>query len=122
MVREDSEPPVLADIVPSGPVAGKRPSIRATVTDNLSGIKDVRVTCDGKWMLFAYDPERQAIEWEQDEDLLAGTHELEFCVTDCAGNVTSQKHVITCLDESQAPAKKQQAPQKKPANKKVAGR
>ena len=122
MVREDDEAPVLTDIVPSEPVAGKRPAIRATVTDSLSGIKDVRVTCDGQWLLFAYDPERQVIEWEQDEDLSVGQHELVFAITDCAGNTTPCKHQVCVLDKPQAPAQKQQTAQQKPANKKVSGR
>jgi len=89
-VMEDSQPPVIAGIVPAagaGPTS-QRPAIAATVTDVGSGVADVAVTCNGKWLLMAYDPERRRVEWEQDEDLPDGPKELRFAATDRAGNKT----------------------------------
>ena len=88
-VMEDTEPPVIADIV-AGP--GARPTIAATVRDVGSGVADVTVTCNGQWLLMAYDPERRRVEWEQDEDLPEGPKELRFTVTDGAGNTATAEH------------------------------
>jgi len=87
-VLEDNLAPTISEIVPSGPVPAseKRPKISAKVSDTGSGMRNVTVTCDGQWLLVAYDPERGRIEWEQDEDLPDGPWELVFTAIDEAGN------------------------------------
>jgi hypothetical protein len=90
-VLEDDKPPAISNIVveKSANGAPRRPSIRATVSDVGSGVADVTVTCDGQWLLMAYDPERNRIEWEKDEDLPENPQELVWTVSDKAGNTTS---------------------------------
>ncbi len=53
------------------------------------GIYEATVTCNGQWLLVGYDPERNRIEWEKDEDLPGGPKELTFIVRDNAGNSTT---------------------------------
>lgn len=96
-IMEDDKAPV---VTPASPPAGyqaknKRPRISATVTDAGSGIADITVTCGEQWLLTAYDPEHNRIEWERDADLPPGTQEITIRVTDKAGNVTIRKFAIT---------------------------
>ena len=92
---EDDVPPAISEIaIERGADAhSKRPAIHAKVTDIGSGIADITVTCNGQWLLMAYDPERNVIEWEQDEDLPAGHKEFLFTVTDGAGNTTTANKI-----------------------------
>ena len=68
-----------------------RPEIRARVTDNASGIADVQITANGKWLLAEYDPfdsPAATITWLRDEDLPLGENEIVIRAADGAGNVT----------------------------------
>ncbi|HOD50168.1 MAG TPA: M23 family metallopeptidase [Candidatus Hydrogenedentes bacterium] len=68
-----------------------RPEIRARVTDNASGIADVQITANGKWLLAEYDPfdsPAATITWLRDEDLPLGENEIVIRAVDGAGNVT----------------------------------
>jgi hypothetical protein len=89
-VLEDARPPSISNIVMGEEKTGaRRPKIEAAVSDAGSGIADARVTCNGRWLLFAYDPEQGRISWEQDEDLPEGAREFVFTVTDKAGNAAT---------------------------------
>jgi len=89
-VLEDDRPPSISSIVVGEEKTGaRRPKIEAAVSDAGSGIADARVTCNGQWLLFAYDPEQGRISWDQDEDLPEGAREFVFTVTDKAGNVAT---------------------------------
>ena len=90
-VLEDNQPPTIRDIVPAkdAAISGDRPTIRARIADTGSGIEAYRITCNGQWLLTAYDPERGTIEWEQDQDLPKAPRELRLTVTDAAGNTTT---------------------------------
>ncbi len=91
-VMEDIAPPVISNIQPaSGSVINtSRPVIRALLADQGSGIDSFRVTCNGKWLLTAYDPEEGTLVWEQDEELAGGDIELVFELSDRAGNRSMQ--------------------------------
>ncbi len=81
---EDTAPPVISDIAIGA--AGLRPAISANVTDDLSGIARVDITCNGQWLLAAYDPEANTVTWERDQDLPPPPWELAVIATDQAGN------------------------------------
>ena len=91
MAMEDDTPPTFSNVTPPEGYAAetRRPKIRADVADNGSGIAGFRITCGGRWLLAAYDPERNQIFWERDEDLPSGSQELVFTLTDAAGNSRS---------------------------------
>ena len=63
--------------------------------DKGSGIREYSITFRGKWLLAAYDPEREFLDWEQDEDRPIGPGDLVFQITDHAGNVTHRVLSIT---------------------------
>jgi murein DD-endopeptidase MepM/ murein hydrolase activator NlpD len=116
-ILEDDKPPAVSDIVVGNQktVATKRPTISAAVSDPGSGIGDTRVTCNGRWLLFAYDPERGRMTWEQDEDLPEGPKELVFTATDKAGNATRVARTIE--PKAVTPAKPKAAVPKAPSAK-----
>ncbi len=90
-ILEDDRLPSVSNIVFEKGMtsATKRPKIGAAVSDVGSGIENTNVTCNGQWLLFAYDPESGRISWERDEDLPPGPKEFVFTVTDKAGNSSS---------------------------------
>lgn len=96
-VLEDTAAPVIRDLEPAdgATVSGRRPAIRARVSDVGSGIADIRVTVGGQWLLTAYTPDEDRIHWMQDRDLPSGTHPLVVTVTDRAGNATTVTRTIT---------------------------
>ncbi len=87
-VMQDKVVPTIEGVLPTQgrKSTTKRPTISATVDDRGSGVIKANATCDGKWLLMEYDPERKRLEWARDQDLPAGPHEIEFTVTDRAGN------------------------------------
>lgn len=87
-VLEDQSAPEWSSIHPEADstVPSRRPSIRAKVRDEGSGLKRVDAWCDTNWLLMAYDPEHDQVTWEQDMDLPAGAHQLRFRAVDEAGN------------------------------------
>ncbi len=89
-VLKDDQKPVISNIVPNHGthLEHRLPRIAATVSDGGSGLAEIEVTCGGQWLLMAYDPERNHLEWERDQDLPSGRQELRFHVTDKAGNTT----------------------------------
>ena len=97
---EDTAPPLVRAVRPAEGAAlpSRRPPIHARVQDTGSGIREYSITFRGNWLLAAYDPEREIIEWEQDEDLPSGPGDLVFRITDHAGNVTHRTLTIIVPD------------------------
>jgi hypothetical protein len=95
-VIEDDQPPRELEFAPGGtaPINSARPRIHASVSDAGSGIAAWSLRCDGRWLLSAYDPEAGRVDWERDEDLAAGAHEITLKLTDNAGNSSTAKHAI----------------------------
>ncbi len=60
--------------------------IRLRIRDDLAGIDSYAGYVDGRWVLFAYDPKRDLIEYEFDDRVPPGPHTLSVVVTDQAGN------------------------------------
>jgi hypothetical protein len=88
-VLEDTASPLIRKVTPQdGPTTSRRPAVSARVSETGSGIAGITVTANGQWLLCAYDPEQERIDWERDEDLPVGAVTLTITVTDRAGNTS----------------------------------
>ncbi len=96
-VLVDSHMPQISDVSPSegAVLTSSRPRVRAKVSDQGSGIAGVTVTFGGDWLLCGWDPETGWVEWEQDNNLKSGEHELVITLTDRAGNTTVNRRTLT---------------------------
>lgn len=97
MTIEDNTPPSVRNITimadGSNPTA--RPTIRAEVTDEGSGLYRVDATVNGEWIIMRYDPELDEVIWEQDQDLPEGNHQLTIRARDRAGNEEERSRYLT---------------------------
>jgi hypothetical protein len=91
-VFADETNPRVGPVTVAGP--RPRPRIEVPVADDGAGIEDYEVTAGGDWLLTAYDPERNVLEWERDRDLPAAATSLAIVVTDGAGNTTRLDHPL----------------------------
>jgi hypothetical protein len=68
-----------------------RSRVEFNISDNLSGIAEIRATVDGKWVRMHYDPKRTLIwhDAKQDGVIQATSQLFELTVTDARGNVAS---------------------------------
>ncbi len=68
-----------------------RSRVEFNISDNLSGIAEIRATVDGKWVRMHYDPKRTLIwhDAKQDGVIQATSQLFELTVTDERGNVAS---------------------------------
>ncbi len=87
---------LMPRVVPSfkeGANLAGRSYVRVTVTDDLSGVSEYRVTVDGKWILAAYDPKNRRFEVELRGDKITkgGRHNIVVSVTDNSGNTNNFK-------------------------------
>ncbi|MDP3437779.1 MAG: M23 family metallopeptidase [Bacteroidales bacterium] len=85
-------PRVLPSFKDGANLAG-RSYIRFTVSDDLSGIAEYRVTIDDKWILAAYDPKNRRVEVELRSDKITKgeRHNIIVSVTDNSGNTNNFK-------------------------------
>ncbi len=91
MAMEDDQPPLLNELRPAEgfQTSSLRPTIQATIADPGSGIASYEVSANNRWLLTAYDPELNRVQWEADHDLSPGDWAITFRITDRAGNVTT---------------------------------
>lgn len=89
-ILADEKPPTIGPVKIGGKLP--RPTIEIPVRDNGSGIDQYEVLCGGDWLLTAYDPERNVLEWERDRDLPAGAESVNVKVTDASGNTVVNEY------------------------------
>lgn len=86
---EDTAAPAVALKTPAANATTiMRPEIKISIRDEGSGIAEANAWANGRWLLMAYDPEENALEWERDTDLETGDNVIEVRVVDVAGNVS----------------------------------
>lgn len=100
----DNRPPTVEIISPKNGsiLTNKQPEIHIRYRDNLSkisGEENFGLILDGKFCISELDPELQLINFTPEEPLPAGTHQLQFWMTDRAGN-RSQKNISFTIKES----------------------
>jgi hypothetical protein len=93
---EDTLPPKIThvSILEGMRIKANKPKIKATLTDDLSGIvsdEQVVVEIDGEWMIPEYDPEKQILVVQPLSPLSTGKHLLMIWVRDRAGNESEVK-------------------------------
>jgi hypothetical protein len=93
MVALDTIPPVITPGFKEGENLSGRSYLRFTVRDNLSGVSDIKVFIDDRWILSAYDPKNRRVETELRSDKIKrGTkHKIEISVSDNRGNINNFK-------------------------------
>ncbi len=100
--------PTITGVVPaadSAPATNRRPEIRARVADNASGVSDIRVSANGKWLLAEFDPfdsPAATVTWLRDEDLPFGENHIVIRVTDAVGNVSEVSRAIHIIEDPAA--------------------
>ncbi len=62
------------------------------VSDNLSGIRKYNLFIDNKWMLMEYEPKKQLLFYEIENDISKGLHTMIIEVTDDKGNSEKQEY------------------------------
>ena len=68
---------------------------RFRVTDNLSGVKTIRCSIDGKWILAEYEPKTNKIWGEIPAWIKSGKHEFKLVVLDAKGNKAEYQRSVT---------------------------
>jgi hypothetical protein len=88
-IKVDTLPPVIAALNPSvhKNLAGVS-SVKFTIRDDLSGIKNYRGTINGQWILMEFDPKEDLLIYEIDEHLPPGSSKFRLVVTDLKDNRT----------------------------------
>jgi hypothetical protein len=75
-----------------------RPTVTAILDDGLSGVDEISVRIDGRWLVTEYDPESGAIRARPHFNLTLGKHRLDIIVTDKQGNVRHHKGEFSFVD------------------------
>lgn len=86
-VRIDTIPPKINPInIVNNKNIGTQASIKASITDNLSGIKSYNAYIDDKWELMVFDQKYNLLTLHLDPSLIAGKHTFKLVVEDQRGN------------------------------------
>lgn len=70
----------------------------ATISDQLSGIKEYQVKIDDKWVLAYYEPKENLISGRIPDFVKCGIHNFSIKVTDFCSNSTSQTQTFTLIN------------------------
>jgi len=91
-VFADETPPAVGP----GKITGSRPRprIQIPVRDAGSGIDHYEMTAGDQWLLTAYDPERNILEWERDHDFPQNATSVAVRITDAAGNTAATNYQL----------------------------
>lgn len=91
----DTKPPVIQPISPSQ--WKKRGYIRVRISDNLSGIKNMRATINGKFALFSNDMKSPIYQYKINPGRIGKnrTHTLHILAEDACGNSTEYTTTFT---------------------------
>ena len=87
-MRIDTVPPSIRSIFPreGARIKASRPEFKAKLDDTLSGIREITIRLDGKWLIPDYDPESGWVRATPHFNLSLGKHSFEIIVADKFGN------------------------------------
>ena len=95
-VKIDSIPPKINPInIYNNKNIGYQASIKASITDNLSGIKSYNAYIDDKWTLMIYDLKYNSLTLNLDPALSKGKHTFKLIVEDQCSNVKEYSAVFS---------------------------
>ena len=92
-VAIDTIPPVIREPKNTNITSLKKLEFR--ITDDLSGIGSYRVTVDGKWVLFEYEPKLRSLFCKNDSRLPKGKHTIKVLVIDKKKNSRTEWFTYT---------------------------
>lgn len=72
----------------------KSSTLKMTIKDELSGIKEYTATINGEWVLMEYDPKRNRLTHYFDKNLKSGKHIFKILVSDSKDNLTEYEAVF----------------------------
>lgn len=94
-VRIDTVPPKINPInIYNNKNVGSQSNIKASITDNLSGIKSYKAYIDDQWVLMAYDLKYNLLTHTMDPTLTKGRHIFKLVVSDERGNTKEYSAVL----------------------------
>lgn len=98
--RIDTIPPTIASVSPrdGAQITVGRPEIKAKLEDTLSGIDQITIRLDGKWLIPEFDPESGWVRATPHFNLTLGKHRLDIIVTDKLGNEQRYSSGFTMVD------------------------
>ncbi len=88
---EDSDPPVIASVSPTGAIKSRTPTLSCTIRDKLSGLaldSGINMYLDGAWVPAEYDIDGAIFSYKVRGALKPGSHKLEIKASDNQGNLT----------------------------------
>lgn len=95
-VRIDTVPPKINPInIYNNKNIGYQANIKASITDNLSGIKSYKAYIDDQWVLMVYDLKYNLLTLTLDPTLAKGKHTFKLVVNDERGNTKVYSAVFT---------------------------
>lgn len=99
-MRLDTIPPSITAVSPrnGAQITSGRPTIKAKLKDELSGIDQIEIRLDGKWLIPLYDPESGRVTATPHFNLTLGKHRIDIIVTDKIGNKQHLQRSLTMVD------------------------
>lgn len=79
-------PEIIAKNIQNAKNVSQQSTIKFTIKDDFSGIRDYRATLNGEWLLMEWDPKNSLLVYRIDDRLKAGENHFELQVTDAVGN------------------------------------
>jgi len=86
-ILADTENPVITPVnIVNGKNIAAQNSIKITIKDKKTGIKNYRGTLNGKWILMEYDAKNNLLTYNYDDRLVKGENLFKIVVSDQLDN------------------------------------
>jgi len=88
IITDTINPEIKGVNISPGKIFNTQSTIKCTIKDNDSGIKNYRGEIDGKWILMDYDYKKNLLRFDIDKNISKGKHTFTLKVID---NVDNEK-------------------------------